>query len=82
MRLLPRLRHQLQAVLKQALGVSVHTLISLATDAQVAVLSARAGHRTDDAVTLRMAVSATNHSRRRTRTEGQGRELSQHILAG
>ena len=82
MRLLPRLRHQLQAVLEQALGVSVHALIRLATDAQVTVLSARAGHRTDDAVTLRVAVSATNHSRRRTRTEGQGRELSQHILAG
>ena len=82
MRLLPRLRHQLQTVLEQALGVSVHTLIRLATDAQITVLSARAGHRTDNAVTLRVTVSATNHSRRRTRTEGQGRELSQHILAG
>ena len=82
MRLLPRLRHQLQAVLEQALCVSVHALIRLATDAQVTVFSARAGHRTDDAVALRVAVSATNHSRRRTRTEGQGRKLSQHILAG
>ena len=82
MRLLPRLRHQLQAVLKQTLSVSVHTLVSLATNAEVTVLGARAGHRTDDAVTLRVAVSTANHSRRRTRTEGQGRKLSQHILAG
>ena len=69
-------------MLEQALCVSVHALIRLATDAQVTVFSARAGHRTDDAVALRVAVSATNHSRRRTRTEGQGRKLSQHILAG
>ena len=82
MRLLPGLRHQLQTVLEQALSVSVHTLIRLATDAQVTVLGARAGHRTDNTVALRVAVSATNHSRSRTRTEGQGRELRQHILAG
>lgn len=81
-RLLPGLRHELQAVPEQALGVGVHTLIGLAADAQVAVLGARAGYRTDDAVALRVAVSATNHCRRRTRTEGQGRELRQHILAG
>ena len=68
MRLLPGLRHELQAVPEQALGVGVHTLIGLAADAQVAVLGARAGHRTDDAVTLRMTVRATNHGRRRTRT--------------
>ena len=82
MRLLPGLRHQFQAVLEQTLGVSVHALIRLATDAQVTVLGARAGYRTDNAVALRVAVSTTNHSRRRTRTEGQGRKLRQHILAG
>lgn len=82
MRLLPGLRHELQAVPEQALGVGVHALIGLAADAQVAVLGARAGHRTDDAVTLRMTVRATNHGRRRTRTEGQGCELGQHVLAG
>ena len=82
MRLLPGLRHELQAVPEQTLGVGVHTLIGLAADAQVTVLGARAGHRTDDAVTLRMTVRATNHGRRRTRTEGQGCELGQHVLAG
>ena len=82
MRLLPRLRHQLQAVLQQPGSIGVHSLVGFAANAQIAVFRTCPRHGAHNTVPVGVLIRPAYYGCCRTRAEGEGGELREHIIAG